>query len=1268
LSEQFAAAWEAVRGGQPGPNVESFLMAALEAEYPGLEGRLRRIATDYENRRDRQHRTCDGESHVLSAGDTPLSFTLTTPTDPGSADPPNPGATAEFVFPPGAGCPSTDPPFGETVLHDSHLPDSSKEVSCSGETVVHDGVLPPRADSDGDTLGVVGTPGQLRPAVPGYELLGELGRGGMGVVYKARQTGLNRLVALKMVLAGAHAGAQQLARFQTEAEAVAQLDHPNIVQIYEVGEHHGLPYFSLEYVPGGTLAETIAGKPCPPEQAAAVAQQLARAMAEAHQHGVIHRDLKSANVLLTRDGVPKITDFGLAKSLDSGLELTKSGTLMGTPSYMSPEQARGEMHAVGPLSDLYSLGAILYELLTGRPPFLAPSVVETLFQVRHQEPVPPRRLQPKVPKDLETICLKCLQKEPAKRYAGCHELAEDLRQFRAGEAIRARPVGRIERGWRWCRRNPRTALLTAALCGLICAVVASLVIIGVRVSREQEAVAQAREAATERIEQAAGAVASGDHRRARDLLGWSDPFLESSPALADVRDRRDTLRAQVAVYAEFKQLLDDARFDCRFGSRPEKERGRQTCGRLLALYDDIERGTGPAAAGLPPLNPEQLQLFKEDAFEAFLVAAQVEQDLAADEPARKEAARKAVVWLNRAEAVLPGTRALHVQRAACWGVLGDRDADAADIKRAEAIAPTSAVDRFWRAFAEHARGEVALRNKDAKAAPVHFRNAVAEYATFVQMRPDAFWGYFNWAFCLVRLNQLDDAAIAFTTCTRIRPDFPWPYNNRGTIHLNKKRFDQAILDYNLALAHNPRYVEAWANRGIAYAELGKTDEALSDLTRAIELNPNYAPAYAKRAEVRLARKEHAAALGDYDRLIGLTADKNPIYLQRGDAYQGMGRYEEAIQDYDRVIAADPRNPAAYYGRAGAHYARRDYLKARDDYSRVIALAPRAAGAYENRGVINWLHLKEFDAALRDWNQVIALDPKKPEPHRYIGAVHLGRREYPEALASFQKALELRPDYVQVAWARAQIYLWQGKPQQALAELDPYVSRGLPNKPETLNLRGDAYRALGDLDRAAADYRRLIELRPKEHQEVVDAYVSLALVYQKQGKLDEARACYDELVAAERNSAAAYLRRAEFRRDHRQFELALADCAAAAALDPGSVLPDLVRASIDAAAGRHREAVDRAEAALKKAPPNDGHVLYAAACVWSLAAGAAASDGPEAEAMVKEYTDRAAEFLDATLDKGFHDLSFPEHNRMTSDPALAPVRSDPRVRELLAGRP
>ncbi len=319
------------------------------------------------------------------------------------------------------------------------------------------------------------------PAPPGFTVLGVLGRGGMGVVYRARQENLGRLVALKMISAGAGAGEEERARFRAEAEAVARLQHPNIIQIHEVGEHDGRPFFALEYADGPTLAAHLGGTPRPPVEAARLLETLALAVHHAHERGVIHRDLKPSNVLLAVGGsaggakppaaIPKIADFGLAKRLDVDRGQTQAGVILGTPSYMAPEQARGQRDGVGPAADVYSLGAVLYECLTGRPPFRGPTPLDTVAQVLHGEPVPPRTLQPLCPRDLETICLKCLEKEPSSRYPGAQALADDLRRFLDGKPTWARPVGPLGRVRRWGRRNP---LAAALLLGLFAALLGAL--------------------------------------------------------------------------------------------------------------------------------------------------------------------------------------------------------------------------------------------------------------------------------------------------------------------------------------------------------------------------------------------------------------------------------------------------------------------------------------------------------------------------------------------------------------------------------------------------------------------------------------------------------------------------------------------------------------------------------------------------------------------------------------------------------------------------
>ncbi len=340
-----------------------------------------------------------------------------------------------------------DPPEGADPVTNGQSGDSVLEPLAEQTTVPPDPMGPPHAappatGEASDQRRADYPPGT--PSIPGYEILGVLGRGGMGVVYKARHLRLQRLVALKVILAGGHASDAELARFRTEAEAVARLRHPNVVAIYDVGEYDGRPYLALEYVAGGSLAARVGDTPLPPAEAAALVRTLAGAVQAAHDAKVVHRDLKPANVLLAEDGAPKITDFGLAKKLDDAGQ-TATGAVVGTPSYMAPEQAGGKAKEAGPAADVWALGAVLYKLLTGRPPFQAATTMDTLVQVLADEPVPPRRLNPAVPRDLETVCLKCLEKDPPRRYGSAEALGADLERYLAGEPVQARSANLIGR-------------------------------------------------------------------------------------------------------------------------------------------------------------------------------------------------------------------------------------------------------------------------------------------------------------------------------------------------------------------------------------------------------------------------------------------------------------------------------------------------------------------------------------------------------------------------------------------------------------------------------------------------------------------------------------------------------------------------------------------------------------------------------------------------------------------------------------------------------
>ena len=317
-------------------------------------------------------------------------------------------------------------------------------------------------------------PGLIEPMAPpsapaggqrfgDYELLRELGRGGMGVVYQARQLSLDRVVALKVIRAEHLAREEDVRRFRVEAAAAAQLQHPNIVTVHEAGEIGGRHFYSMDHVDGPSLAERVRTHPPSALQAARLAKTLAEAIQHAHDRGILHRDLKPSNILIGSDGEPRVADFGLAKVLRDESSVTRTGEIMGSPSYMAPEQARGRSRDVDGRADVYALGAVLYEMLAGRPPFRAATSIETIRLAMEREPVSPRVLDPRLPRDLVTICLKCLEKDPARRYASARRLAEDLGRFLENKPIAARPVSRPERLWRWCRRKPLTAVLAASL-------------------------------------------------------------------------------------------------------------------------------------------------------------------------------------------------------------------------------------------------------------------------------------------------------------------------------------------------------------------------------------------------------------------------------------------------------------------------------------------------------------------------------------------------------------------------------------------------------------------------------------------------------------------------------------------------------------------------------------------------------------------------------------------------------------------------------------
>ncbi|HVS39710.1 MAG TPA: serine/threonine-protein kinase, partial [Gemmataceae bacterium] len=706
--------------------------------------------------------------------------------------------------------------------------------------------------------------------VPGYEILSKLRKGGMGVVYKARHLALDCVVALKMIRDDVLVGADALTRFRTEAQAIARLHHSNIVQIHDVGEVGGLPYFSLEFCTGGNLDEKLNGTPLLPKDAARQVEVLARAMHAAHQQNVIHRDLKPANVLLAADGTAKITDFGLAKKLDE-VGVTHSGAIMGTPSYMAPEQAAGKPEEVGPLSDVYALGAILYECLTGRPPFKAATVMDTLVQVLADDPVPPRQLQSKTPRDLETICLKCLQKEPGKRYATAADLAEDLRRFQAGEPIRARPVGVVERGWRWCKRYPSRAGLAAAVMLAVAGATAGAV--WYQQDRAGRALEHALKAVgtehdvTGALEEAKAFIkqAAGFHD---DPTKWEAALVEARSAVmradgvlntgvddtGQLRRRVDAVLAEMEAAERDRRMiarLEDARFQA---AAAGNENGFDKSG-AIALYaaafrlDDKEwdsLGAGEAAARINrrAIREELLAALadwsystpnKDDMKRLRRVLQATDPDPASF-PNRWNAALEQRDWdtlevlaINPEMKDQPAARLVLMARG-LYGA-GDPVGAVNFLKDASGRHPGD----FWINF------ELAYAHTHSK--PEAVDEEIRYFTAALTLRPKSAGAHYNLGNALHNKHQLDEAIAEFRKALQIQPDSVWAHNSLGVALSDKHQLDEAIAEYRKALRIQPDAAYAHTNLGNALHDKHQLDEAIAEHRKAIQIQPDLANAH-----------------------------------------------------------------------------------------------------------------------------------------------------------------------------------------------------------------------------------------------------------------------------------------------------------------------------------------------------------------------------------------------------------------------------------------
>jgi serine/threonine-protein kinase len=744
-------------------------------------------------------------------------------------------------------------------------------------------LFPTPASDPGATTTFPWPPSADLPRIPGYEVEAMLGRGGMGVVYKARHLRLGRTVALKMLLAGAYAAPQEIARFQREAEAVAGLRHPNIVQVYDVGDLEGRPYFTMEFVEGGSLGQKLAGTPQPASQAAALVATLAAAVQAAHDGSIVHRDLKPANVLLTADGTPKISDFGLARRVEGEAGLTLSGARIGTPSYMAPEQAGGKHRAIGPAADVYALGAILYEMLTGRPPFRAETATETEWQVITEEPAPPSRLNAKVPRDLETICLKCLEKNPERRYASAAALADDLRRFQRGESIAARPVGLLERFGKWVRRRPAVAALLGATVFFTITLIGGALWLAVQQAQRRQAV-------------------EGDLREVVDLqqqARWTD---------ARAALQRAEVRLNGGGAADLHQRIDQARHDLDLVIELDRIRlSRFTSGNLVSRLSRFTSGNW---------------VFYRTKADREYAKAFAESGLAkVPDPPDIVAAR------IQASTVRPALMAALDDWAVCATDKDQRDWLLAVARIADPD-PQGWRDRIrdpasWddpAALAELARTVpargpsvsllLALAERLGAAegdAPAFLKRVQAEH-------PADFWANLILGDALLAAAPVE-AGGYYRAALASRPGAAVAYTALGDALRAQNLRDEAIGYYRQAVQIDPHYARGHTNLGNILNDMGRTDEATVCYRRALEVDPTYARAHLDLASMLRDAGRMDEALAHYRQYHAVDpTDPYVAHLLRADLVR-QGRGEELRREWRKALKAGPPEHDAWFGYA-----------------------------------------------------------------------------------------------------------------------------------------------------------------------------------------------------------------------------------------------------------------------------------------------------------------------------------------------------------------